>query len=102
MDREEYEQRQREIAEHAKAEGAWYYDPDSPVIWKRYIIGPVPLWRRTLWWFFPPSHYKMRKIMQRRTDKICSRRQVMQHHFSFLELERTLSRHPAIRKRYFP
>ncbi len=67
---EDYEDRQRGLAEHAKAEGAWYYDPESPVIWKRYIIGPVPLWRRTLWWFFPPSHYKMGRIMQRRTDKM--------------------------------
>lgn len=25
-----------------------HYDPDSPVIWKQYIIGPVPLWRRVL------------------------------------------------------
>jgi len=23
-------------------EGAWYYDPISPVIWKQYIVGPVP------------------------------------------------------------
>jgi hypothetical protein len=70
MDKEEYERQQREIADHAKSEGAWYYDPESPVIWKRYIIGPVPLWRRTLWWFFPPSHHKMRKIMRRRNDEM--------------------------------
>jgi hypothetical protein len=70
MDREEYERRQREIAEHAASEGADYFDPDSPVIWKRYIIGPVPRWRRVLWWFFPPSHQKMRRIMRRQSDQM--------------------------------
>jgi hypothetical protein len=70
MDEEEYERQQREIAQHAACEGATYYDPDSPVIWKRYIIGPVPRWRRLLWWFFPPSHRKMREIMQRRSEKM--------------------------------
>lgn len=70
MDREEYEERQEELRRHAKAEGAWYYDPESPVIWKRYIIGPVPLWRRALWWFFPPSHTKMLRMMRRRGDQI--------------------------------
>jgi hypothetical protein len=63
------EKRQREIAEFAKKEGAWYYDPYSPVVWKRYVIGPVPLWRRVLWWFFPPSNAKMLRIMQRRNAK---------------------------------
>lgn len=70
MGREEYEQRQREFAEQAASEGADYFDPDSPVIWKRYIIGPVPRWRRVLWWFFPPSHAKMRRIMRRQSDKL--------------------------------
>jgi hypothetical protein len=70
MGREEYEQRQKKLAEHAASEGATYYDPDSPVIWKRYIIGPVGRWRRTLWWFFPPSHAKMRRIMKQRSDKL--------------------------------
>jgi hypothetical protein len=70
MDREEYEHRQREIAAHAASEGADYFDPHSPIIWKRYIIGPVPRWRRFLWWFFPPSHAKIRRIMQRRSDAI--------------------------------
>jgi hypothetical protein len=71
MDRAEYERRQtEELARQAKDEGAWYYDPESPVIWKRYIIGPVSLWRRVLWWFFPPSHAKMLRILQRRTDKM--------------------------------
>jgi hypothetical protein len=70
MDNEAYERRRREIAEHAESEGAWYYDPESAVIWKRYIIGPVPLWRRLLWWIFPPSHAKMRRIMQRRSDQM--------------------------------
>lgn len=68
MDKEEYQRRQEEIAEHAASEGAWYYDPESPVIWKRYIVGPVPFWRRLLWRLFPPSHAKMRRIMQRRSD----------------------------------
>jgi hypothetical protein len=70
MDREEYERQQREIAEHAASEGADYFDHESPAIWKRYIIGPVPRWRRVLWCFFPPSHAKMRRIMQRRSDKM--------------------------------
>jgi hypothetical protein len=68
MDKEEYEHRQREIAEHVASEGADYFDPHSPIIWKRYIIGPVPRWRRLPSWFFPPSHAKMRRIMQRRGD----------------------------------
>lgn len=70
MSKEEYERRQREIAEHAASEGADYFDPDSPVIWKRYIIGPVPRWRRVLWWFFPPSHAKMRRIMRQQSDRM--------------------------------
>jgi hypothetical protein len=70
MDKEEYKRRQEEIARHAESEGAWYYDPDNSVIWKRYIIGPVPRWRRVLWWFFPPSHQKMCRIMQRRSDRM--------------------------------
>jgi hypothetical protein len=70
MDEDEYKRQQEEIAQHAKSEGAWYFDPKSPVIWKRYIIGPVPLWRRILWWFFPPSHSKMRQIQKRRQDKM--------------------------------
>ena len=41
MDKEEYEKRQSEIAEHAASEGAHYYDPDGPVIWERYIVGSV-------------------------------------------------------------
>jgi hypothetical protein len=69
-DDDEYKRRREEIARHAESEGAWYYDPESPVNWKRYIIGPVPIWRRILWWFFPPSHGKMRRIMQRRSDKV--------------------------------
>lgn len=68
MEREEYERRQREIAEHAASEGADYFDPASPTVWKRYIIGPVPRWRRILWWFFPPSHAKMRRIMRQQSD----------------------------------
>ena len=70
MDGEEYDRRQRELAEFAASEGADYYAADSPVVWKRYIIGPVPRWRRILWWFLPPSHAKMRRIMQRRSDKL--------------------------------
>lgn len=70
MDKEEYERRQREIAEHAASEGADYYDPDSPVIWKRYIVGPMPRWRRLLWWFFPPSHSKMHRIMRQRSNEM--------------------------------
>jgi len=59
---EEYERKRRELEEFAKREGAWYYDPESPVVWKRYIIGPVPLWRRLLWWCLPPSDFKMHRI----------------------------------------
>ncbi len=70
MDKDEYERRQEEIRRFAESEGAWYFDPESPVIWKRYIIGPVALWRRLLWWFFPPSHQKMRRITQRQSDKL--------------------------------
>ena len=69
-DREEYDRKRKELEEFAKSEGAWYYDPESPVVWKQYIIGPVPLWRRILWWFFPPSHTKMHRIMQRRSDQL--------------------------------
>jgi hypothetical protein len=67
---EEYERRQSEITEHAANEGADYFDPDSPIIWKRYIIGPVPRWRRLVWWFVPPSHAKMRRIMRRQSDEM--------------------------------
>jgi len=70
MDKEEHERRQEEIAHFAKSEGATYYDPDSPVVWKQYIIGPVSLWRRLLWSIFPPSHAKMRRIQQRRSDQM--------------------------------
>ena len=67
--RKEYDERRRkEIAERAP-----YYDTESPVIWKQYVIGPVPLWRRVLWWFFPPSHAKMRRIVQRRNDDAIKR-----------------------------
>ena len=54
MDKDEYERRQEEIARFAESEGAWYYDPESLVIWRQYVIEPVPLWWRVLWWFFPP------------------------------------------------
>jgi hypothetical protein len=70
MDKEEYQRRRREMAEFAVSEGATYYDPDSPVIWKRYIIGPVPRWRLVLWWFFSPSNQKMLRIMRRQSDKL--------------------------------
>jgi hypothetical protein len=40
MDRREWDQRQ----DFAKSEGASYYDPDNPTVWKQYIVGPVPLW----------------------------------------------------------
>jgi hypothetical protein len=70
MDEDEYERRQQEITDFAKSERATYYDPDSPVIWKQYVIGPVPRWRRVLWWFFPPSHAKMRQIMQQRSEQM--------------------------------
>jgi hypothetical protein len=64
--RKEYEARRRkEIAQLAESEGACYYDPESPVIWKQYVIGPVPFWRRVLWWFVPPSHAKMIQIVRR-------------------------------------
>ena len=70
MTKEEYERRQKKIAEHAASEGADYFDPDSPVIWKQYIVGPVPRWRRVLWWFFPPSHAKMRRIARQQSDQM--------------------------------
>ena len=71
--RKEYEARRRkEIAELAESEGAWYYDPESPVIWKQYVIGPVSLWRRVVWWFFPPSHAKMIRIVRRLNNKTLS------------------------------
>src|SRR6266849_3566143 len=70
MDKEEYARQQQEIADLAKSEGAWYYDPDSPVIWKRSVIGPVPPWRRVAWSLFPPSHAKMRRLMQRRSEQM--------------------------------
>jgi hypothetical protein len=44
MDKEDYERQQEELARHAASEGAWYYDPDSPALWKRFILGPIPLW----------------------------------------------------------
>jgi hypothetical protein len=64
MDKDEYLRRQEEIARFAESEGVAHYDPDSPVVWKQYIIGPVPLWRRLLWSIFPPSHTKMRWSQQ--------------------------------------
>lgn len=70
MDKEHYERRQREIAESAANEGADYFDPHSPTVWKRYVVGPVPRSRRVLWWFFPPSHAKMRRIMRRQSDQM--------------------------------
>ena len=70
MEEEYYERQQKENAEFAASEGADYYDPDSPVIWKRYIVGPVPRWRRMLWSLFPPSHAKMRQIMRQRREKM--------------------------------
>jgi len=66
----DYEQRQKEIADFAKSEGADYYDPDSPTIWKQYVVGPVPRWRRALWSLFPPSHAKMQQIMQQRSKQM--------------------------------
>lgn len=69
MMEEEYERRQLELARHAESEGAWYYDPDSPTIWKQYIIGPVPLWKRIFWGCFPPSHITMQLILQRRSEQ---------------------------------
>jgi hypothetical protein len=35
-------------------------------------------------------------------DSVCGKRDVEQYHFSVLELERAVARHPGIRKRYFP
>lgn len=70
MDEEEYERRQEELARHAASEGAWYYDPDSPTLWKRFILGPVPLWRRLLWSIFPPSFQTLMHIQRRRSDKM--------------------------------
>lgn len=35
-------------------------------------------------------------------DGICKKRKVMQRHFDVLKLERTIARHPGIRKLYFP
>jgi hypothetical protein len=32
---EEWHRKQHDLAEFAKAEGADYYDPESPVLWKR-------------------------------------------------------------------
>lgn len=69
MDKEKYERGNEEIAPFAESEVA-YHDPDSPVIWKQYYIGPVPLWRRLLWWFFPPSRAKMRRIQRRYSDRL--------------------------------
>ena len=34
-------------------------------------------------------------------DRVCAKRDVMQRHFSVLELERAIARHPGIRRRYF-
>jgi hypothetical protein len=71
MDREDYERQQEELARHAASEGAWYYDPDSPTLWKRFILGPVPLWRRVFWSIFPPSFLTLMQFQQRRRDRIC-------------------------------
>src|SRR5271170_7187416 len=69
---------QREAnARLAEKVGAWYYDPNSQVIWKQYIVGLVPRWRRILWWFFPPSHTAMRLMQTRwhekQTQRLCQR-----------------------------
>ena len=70
MDKEEYERRQEELARHAESEGAWYYDPDSPTLWKRFILGPVPLWRRFWWSIFPPSFQTLMQMQRRSGDKM--------------------------------
>jgi hypothetical protein len=70
MDKEEYERRQEELARHAASEGASYYDPDSPMLWKRFILGPVPLWRRLWWSIFPPTIQTLMQMQQRRGDKM--------------------------------
>ncbi len=70
IDKEEYERRQDELARHAASEGAWYYDPDSPTLWKRFILGPVPLWRRLWWSIFPPSFQSLMQMQRRRGDKM--------------------------------
>src|SRR5262245_59378009 len=64
---DEWELRQFQITKHAASEGAWYYNPESPTIWKQYIVGPVPWWQRVLWWFFPPSPWHMRQIQKRQS-----------------------------------
>jgi uncharacterized protein YchJ len=70
MDKEDYERRQEELARHAASEGAWYYDPNSPTLWKRFILGPIPLWRRVLWSIFPPSFQTVLQLQQRRSDRM--------------------------------
>ena len=66
---DEYEIQKEDNARFAEQEGAWYYDPHSPVIWKQYIVGPVPFWRRIHWWFFPPSHTAMLLMQTRWHEK---------------------------------
>jgi|KBSMisStandDraft_5_1062788.scaffolds.fasta_scaffold2759268_2 hypothetical protein len=69
MDREQW-QRERDLAEFAKSEGADYYDPESPVLWKRFILGPLPWWRRVLWTVFPPGAGTLLRFSQRYNDRI--------------------------------
>jgi len=64
----EYTKRRKELERHAKGEGAWYYDPDSPTVWKRFILGPVPLWRRIWWRFFPPTFHELMHMQLHRRD----------------------------------
>jgi hypothetical protein len=69
MDREQWE-RERDLAEFAKSEGADYYDPESPVLWKRFILGPLPWWRRLLWTVFPPGAGTLFRLSQRYSNRI--------------------------------
>ena len=65
-----YARRQEELRRHAHNEGAWYYDPESPTIWKRFILGPVPLWKRIWWHFYPPTFFQAMEMSRKRGEKM--------------------------------
>ena len=78
---EEWHRNKHDLAELAKAEGADYYDPEGPVLWKRFIIGPIPWWRRLFWAVFPPGIAALTRLQNdrvwREVDARWERRQAV-------------------------
>lgn len=73
MDEYEYDSRWLQLAEFAASEGMTYYDPDSPTVWKRFVLGAVPLWQRVLWILFPPSLSVLMEMQRKQQDRLSTR-----------------------------